>query len=282
MYEVSLLTEKYLIALDLDGTVLTDDKKIALPTKAIIRNLIDQGHIVVIATGRSNRMSILYYRELGLVTPLINSNGAYLHHPLDKSWGTFHHPLQHKTALEIVEVCYELNSKNIIAAVNDSIYLDRYDERIVNFYQPKDDDDSFYVGQIIDKLQDDPTLMLLYPDRNNLDKLTKTLNDLHAEMIDHRNWGEPFHVIEVMNKNMNKAIALKKVADYYQIPKERIIAFGDESNDLEMIDYAGVGVAMGNAIDELKSVAKHVTDTNEEHGVANFLANYFNIKKSIV
>lgn len=66
-----LLNRKYLIALDLDGTLLTDDKKIALPSKQIIQTLIDQGHIVVIATGRSNRMSILYYRELGLTTPMI-------------------------------------------------------------------------------------------------------------------------------------------------------------------------------------------------------------------
>jgi len=279
---VILLTRKHLIALDLDGTVLTNDKKITLPTKTVIHHLIEQGHIVVIATGRSNRMSILYYKELGLVTPLINSNGAFLHHPLDKSWGSYHHPLQHRTALEIVEVSYELNSKNIIAAVTDSIYLDRFDENIVNFYRPKKDDESFIIGRVMEKLKDDPTLMMLYPDKQHLDTLTKTLNDMHAEVIDHRNWGEPFHIIEIMNKEMNKAVALKKVADYYQIPQERIIAFGDESNDLEMIDYAGVGVAMGNAIDELKSVAKHVTDTNEEHGVANFLANYFNIKKLIV
>ena len=116
----------------------------------------------------------------------------------------------------------------------------------------------------------------------HLETLTNTLNDLHADYIDHRNWGAPFHIIEVMNKEMNKGIALKRVADYYQIPKERIIAFGDESNDLEMIDYAGIGVAMGNAIDELKSVANYVTDTNENNGVANFLANYFNMNKLIV
>lgn len=277
-----LLIRKHLIALDLDGTLLTDDKKIALPSKQIITKLIEQGHIVVIATGRSNRMSIFYYHELGLKTPLINSNGAYLHHPLDNSFGTYHYPLQHKTALDIVDVCYQLQSKNIIAAVHDKIYLDRYDERIVNFYQPKEEDDSFIIGRVKEKLKENPTLMMLYPNMQHLETLTNTLDDLHADYIDHRNWGAPFHIIEVMNKEMNKGIALKRVADYYQIPKERIIAFGDESNDLEMIDYAGIGVAMGNAIDELKSVANYVTDTNENNGVANFLANYFNMNKLTV
>jgi len=275
------LKQKHLIALDLDGTLLTDDKSITDYSKTMIRNLIEQGHVVVIATGRSNRMSILYYNELGLTTPLINSNGAVLHHPLDKKWGNYHTPLEHKTAIEIVEACYEFNSKNIIAAVHDSIYLDQYDENILGFYGPKKKEDAFYIGPVIEKLKEDPTLMLLYPEKENVDILTNHLNDLHAEVIDHRNWGEPLHIIEVMNKQMNKAEALKVVADHYQIPKDRIIAFGDESNDFEMIDYAGVGVAMGNAIDELKSIAKHVTDTNENNGVASFLGNYFNIKTAV-
>lgn len=264
----------------MDGTLLTDDKKIAETSKLMIKKLIEQGHIVVIATGRSNRMSVFYYNELELVTPLINSNGAVLHHPRDKNWGTYHTPLNHKTAIDIVEACYELNSKNILAAVNDSIYLDQFDQNIVNFYGTREND-AFIIGRLKEKLKENPTLMMLYPDKNHLQTLTDHLNDLHAEVVDHWNWGAPYHVIEVMNKQMNKAEALKKVAAYYHIPKEQIIAFGDGANDLDMIDYAGVGVAMDNAIDELKSVANYVTDTNEEHGVANFLANYFEISHPV-
>ncbi len=273
------MRNKHIIAIDLDGTVLTDDKKIAPQTKAMIKKLIDDDHIVVIATGRSNRMSIFYYHELELVTPLINSNGAYVHHPQDKSWGKYHTPLNHKTAIEIVEACYELNSKNIIATVHDSIYLDQFDQTIIDFYGSQDD--GFIVGRIKEKLLENPTLMMLYPNENNLDILTNHLNDLHAEAIDHWNWGAPYHIIEVMNKQMNKAEALKKIANEYGIPKERIIAFGDGANDMEMIDYAGIGVAMGNAIDELKTIAKYITDTNEEYGVANFLANYFELSHPI-
>lgn len=275
------MSQKYLIALDLDGTLLTDDKKIATPTKLMIKHLMDLGHIVVLATGRSKRMSILYYNELNLVTPLINSNGAVLHHPRNKKWGIYHTPLERKTALDIVEASYELNSKNVLAAVQDSIYLDRYDQNIVDFYGTVKIEDGFYIGRLKEKLKENPTLMMLYPDKKNVETLTNHLNDVHAEVIEHWNWGAPYHIIEVMNKQMNKAEALKKIAEEYHIPKERIIAFGDGANDLEMIDYAGIGVAMGNAIDELKTLAKHVTDTNEKHGVANFLANYFEIPHSI-
>ncbi|HLR72781.1 MAG TPA: Cof-type HAD-IIB family hydrolase [Pseudogracilibacillus sp.] len=271
------MKEKHLIALDLDGTLLTDKKTISPASKKIVQQLIEEGHIVVIATGRSNRLSILYYNELGLQTPLINSNGAVLHNPFDNSWGSYHHPLKHDTAMEIVETCYDLNSENILAAVHDDVYLDSYDEAIANFYGVKNGqfDHSFVVGNVKQHLKENPTLMLLYPDADHVDTLTNRLNELETEIVDHRNWGEPFHVIEVMNKQMNKAEALKQVANYYGIPKHRIVAFGDGSNDLEMIDYAGVGVAMTNGLTEIKQVAKYVTDTNENDGVANFLTEYF-------
>ena len=68
---------------------------------------------------------------------------------------------------------------------------------------------------------------------------------MHAEVIDHRRWGAPWHIIEIVKSGLNKAVGIQKVADYYQIDQKNIIAFGDEDNDLEMIEYAGVGVAMG-------------------------------------
>lgn len=277
IHEVIRMKEKHLIALDLDGTLLSDQRQILAPTKETIQHLIEAGHVVVIATGRSNKLSIHYYHELGLKTPLINSNGAVIHHPHDKNWGVHHTPLERKLALDIIDANKQLQGKNVLAAVQDTVYLDQYDEHIFDFYQPKKDD-PFHVGPVTDLLKDDPTLMLLYPDKDNLQRLTSYLNDLHADIIDHRNWGEPTNIIEVMNNKVNKATAIQQVAKEFGISKERIIAFGDETNDLAMIDYAGVGVAMGNAVDELKTVAKHVTDTNENNGIGQFLADYFQLK----
>ncbi|MCV4732003.1 HAD hydrolase family protein, partial [Escherichia coli] len=70
---------------------------------------------------------------------------------------------------------------------------------------------------------------------------------------------------------IHKAFGLQRVAEYYQIPQERVIAFGDEDNDLEMIEWAGYGIAMGNAIEPLKQVANDVTKTNEEDGIGVYL-----------
>lgn len=82
--------------------------------------------------------------------------------------------------------------------------------------------------------------------------------------------GAPFPIIEIVHKGLSKAVGIDYIAKEMGIPRERIIAFGDEDNDLEMIDY-GVGVAMSNGIDDLKTIANEITLSNNEDGIAKFL-----------
>lgn len=270
--------KRHLIALDLDGTLLNDRKEITPRTKQILRKAMDEGHIAVIATGRPHRASINYYHELGLDTPMVNFNGALIHHPTDDKWDIIHSPMPLRTALKIVDACYDLNVHNVLAEVQDTVYLDQYDEKIIEVFQTTQNDPPFIIGSLINGLKEDPTSLLIHPKNDHIQELRNHLDDYHAELIEHRKWGAPWNIIEIVRKGLNKAKGLEKIAHYYNIPKEQIIAFGDEDNDLEMIDYAGVGVAMENAIDELKTVADHVTGTNEQDGVGIFLENYLNLQ----
>lgn len=273
--------KKHLIALDLDGTLLTDNKEISIRNKQTLAKASQDGHIVVIATGRPNRASINYYNELKMNTPMVNFNGALVHHPRNKGWGVLHNPLPMDTALNVVETCYDLDVYNILAEIEDNVFLDKYDEAIINLFQQLGQTYPFTIGHLKKELVSDPTSLLIHPKESQVDQLRSLLTDHHAEVIEHRKWGAPWNIIEIVKKGLNKAVGLHKIADYYDIPKERIIAFGDEDNDLEMIDYAGVGVAMGNGIDELKSIAKHVTDTNEQDGVGTFLESYLKINSKL-
>ncbi|MGV3488053.1 MAG: HAD-IIB family hydrolase, partial [Tuberibacillus sp.] len=115
--------EPYLIALDLDGTLLMSDKKIGARTKEVIEKVREAGHLVMFATGRPYRASKEYYFELGLDTPIVNFNGAYIHHPLDAEWGVFHHPIPLETINQIIDTCLEFNLQNIIVEVMDNIYI---------------------------------------------------------------------------------------------------------------------------------------------------------------
>ena len=105
------MNKQHLIALDLDGTLLTDNKIISTRTKHTIAKAKEQGHIVVISTGRPFRASYDYYKQLDLNTPIVNFNGAYVHHPLDSNWGTHHSPLELATAQEIVRACFDFGVK---------------------------------------------------------------------------------------------------------------------------------------------------------------------------
>lgn len=271
------MADQHLIALDLDGTLLNDQKKISERTKNTILKLMKDGHVVVIATGRPHRASIGYYHSLGLKTPMVNFNGALIHHPTDKRWDALHNPMPVRTAKTIVEACYDLEVNNILAEVMDDVYLDQYDQKIIDIFQETENDPPFTIGSLKHKLTDDPTSLLIHPKDDHIFQLRNHLTEYHAEIIEHRKWGAPWNIIEIVKKGMNKAVGLQKIAHYYQIPKERIIAFGDEDNDLEMIHYAGVGVAMGNAIHELKQIAKHTTLTNEQDGIGKFLEDYFKL-----
>lgn len=103
-------------------------------------------------------------------------------------------------------------------------------------------------GDLRNFLEDSPTSMLIHTDSQHVGQIRQHLSDVHAELVDHRRWAEPFHIIEIIKSGLSKAVGLQRVSNYLDIPKDRIIAFGDEDNDLEMLDYAGTGVAMGNAI----------------------------------
>lgn len=277
-----MVEKQHLIAIDLDGTLLNSNHKISKKNKQMIQLARQQGHIVVIATGRSFRMSHFYYDQLNLDTPIINANGALLHHPLDKNWGYYHTPFNREIALNIIELSNKANSKNIIAKVNNSIYIDQHDDYILRFFEPTLDDYPLLIGDVKQELKDNPTMMMLYPDERYKHELIKQIEEAHPTDIQVRNWGPPFYVLEIMQQGLSKAEALDHIARYYQIPQDRIIAFGDEGNDLAMIDYAGVGVAMENAIDELKSIANYITTTNEESGVGTFLKNYLQLQKLIL
>lgn len=222
-------------------------------------------------------MSHYYYSELGLTTPLINSNGAHIHHPRSKSWGSFHYPIPKQIAFDVIDLGHHLQTTNVVATVKDTTFMEQADDRVTNYLKQSPITADISVGSLKNTLTADPTLLLMYPEASMLDQLTGKFNSLHPEIVSYRDWGAPFHIIEVMNKNVHKASALKQVADSFHIAKQHIIAFGDEGNDLEMIDYAGIGVAMGNATDALKSIANFTTNTNEEDGVANFLIEYFKL-----
>jgi Cof subfamily protein (haloacid dehalogenase superfamily) len=83
-----------------------------------------------------------------------------------------------------------------------------------------------------------------------------------------------YDFLEILHPDAGKGRALATLAAHLGVPSDRIMAIGDQENDLVMLEFAGVGVAMGNAIDTVKAVANHVTTSNNEDGVAVAIERY--------
>ncbi|SDH75719.1 hypothetical protein SAMN04487975_107179 [Planococcus glaciei] len=268
--------KQHLIVLDLDGTLLTDQKVISEKTKQTLKHALEAGHQVMIATGRPYRSSEPYYKELGLTTPIVNFNGAFVHHPLNNNWGVHHTPISLDVVHEVVESMHDFNFHNIVAEVLDDVYVHHHDEKLMDIF--RFGDPSITAGDLRNYLKVDPTSLLIHAPYEKVGLIHDHLNEVHAEVIDHRRWGAPWHVIEIVKSGLNKAVGLDRVSKSLGISRENIIAFGDEDNDLEMIEFAGVGVAMGNAIDPLKSIANEITLTNNEDGIAELLIDRLKLK----
>ena len=175
-----------------------------------------------------------------------------------------------------MDACNSFQFHNIIAEVIDDVYFHYHDEKLLDLFSFGNP--HITTGDLREFLNASPTSMLIHSTEEQVKLIRQHLSEVHAEVIEHRSWGAPFPIIEIIKSGLNKAIGLKYASEYFSIPPERIIAFGDEDNDLEMLEYAGRGVAMGNGIEEVKNVANEITLTNEEDGIGHYLNDLLNLK----
>jgi Cof subfamily protein (haloacid dehalogenase superfamily) len=188
----------------------------------------------------------------------------------------YHEPMKIKTALDIIEACQAFDFHNIVAEIKDDVYFHYHDERLIDIFSVGNP--SVSTGDLRQILTKNPTSLLIHALEDDVPAIREHLSTVHAEVIDHRRWAAPWHVIELVKSGLNKAVGIQRASADLNIPKERIIAFGDEDNDLEMIEYAGIGVAMDNGISQLKNIANEITLSNEEDGIAVFLEDRLGLK----
>jgi Cof subfamily protein (haloacid dehalogenase superfamily) len=268
--------EKHLICLDLDGTLLTDEKVISPYTKKVLLNLKKKGHEIMISTGRPYRASEPYYSELSMDTPVVNFNGAFVHHPHDFNFDIIHEQLDLNVAVEIARRVPDLHIQNIIAEVKDTVFLHYHDSVLFDAFTMGEP--VVKVGELTQTMTTGPTTILIQAEESEMPKIREELDNVFAETIEHRRWGAPYPVLEIVKKGINKSVGVEHVRKYLGIDQQHTIAFGDEDNDTEMLQYVQHGVAMANGIDDIKSVADHVTASNNDDGIGKFLNQYFNLK----
>jgi hypothetical protein len=255
-----------LVAVDLDGTLLTSDRRVTTRTRAALAALGRANVHVVITTGRPPRSARHIARELGLQHPFICYNGAAVFDPALGTVRVRHH-LPEAPAREAL-VRLRRDRPGMMAGLeteggwylDDALHALRFSEARLGTEEPDG------VGPVERFLDRRPIkLFARHPD---LDAVA--LGEPLADLPLYRTWSS-HRLLELLHPEVNKQAALAELAAERGITREQVAAFGDQRNDIEMLAWAGTGVAMANACPEARAAADQVTDGNDEEGVARVL-----------
>ena len=262
------MLEKWLIAVDLDGTLFHTDHEISVRTLCTMRKVAELGHRTVVVTGRSSHSSVPRLRSMPAGTRVVCSNGAYEYDQTKQEivWANL---LSASSSLEIQQRIHRhLPTASFGWESTNGLSYEQ------SFIEEAGGSHTLESGGLKESLgQSDLYKLFVRTPEQKSAELAKLLQEFFEGEIEVSSSGVPF--VEITAAGTNKGAALEKIASDLGIESERTIAFGDNLNDVSMFEWAGVAVAMGNAIAELKAIASAYTKSNDEDGVAQFLENKF-------
>lgn len=266
--------KKKLIAIDLDGTTLNDQSILTNKTIKTLQNIESLGHHIAIVTGRPYRTSKHIYEQLHIANPLVNFNGALCHIPENPSWlNAYQVQLDMNIAIDMSKYFSRLDANLMIFEGKDHYYSTSENLPISPFFPDKTAPILLEQNTVP---HTSPIAITLFSGIEKQSQMKEQLQKRYGNTIEVRTWGGSLPCLEVVSTGVQKAMGVEQVAKSFNIQQEDIMAFGDEENDREMIEYAGHGVAMQNAIPYIKSIADDVTPfTNDQDGLALYLEDYF-------
>ncbi|MDQ0208506.1 sugar-phosphatase [Alkalicoccobacillus murimartini] len=257
-----------LVAIDIDGTLLNDKHEVTNEVKSALHAAKKMGVKIVLCTGRPIGGVQQYLEELNLTEDgdfVIAYNGALVQNAHTKEVVS-ELTLEHQDLMSVFEISKELDcpmhyfdSSNLYSPnrqISEYTVLESYLTTVPLSYMPVEEAPKDIVI---------PKMMFIHQP----EKLDQVIANIPEKMKEEYMLvkSAPFF-LEILNPNVSKGNAVKLLAETLNIKQEEIIAIGDNGNDVTMVTYAGCGIAMENAIPELKEVANHITTSNNEHGVA--------------
>lgn len=255
----------------MDDTLLRDDFTISPRTVTTINKVRDQGVIFTFATGRMPSAVRPYAQQLQLDLPVITYHGALIQQVLSEK-------ILFRKVIP-VEAAREIVNDLLTIGLNPQIHLL---ERV--FTRQRTEMTQAYERISSVTVESCDLLARLAQEKEGVDKILLVMEEKDLKAVTpnlRERFGSKVHItqskpifLEMIERSVNKGTALAAFAAKMGIRQEEVMAIGDSFNDLEMIQYAGVGVAVGNARPEVKALADIVTGTNQEDGVAQVLEQY--------
>ena len=258
-----------LIAVDLDDSLLDHHQRISERNKQALRAAQEMGTHVTVATGRIPDSAMPFIRELNVAVPVIAYQGAYIKDTMTGKT-LMKYPIPMEYAHQILEKCKE-----------DNLYTQAYVENNY-FFEQECPYSQLYrrisglkgraVGDLRTFLKEEPAKILIMDESERISSYFQLFREWFGGKLQ-VTVSKPIF-LELTHIHATKGNALKQLGSMLGIPREEIIAIGDSYNDLSMIEYAGLGVAMGNAPDPVKASAQYVTSANDEDGVAEVVERF--------
>lgn len=271
-----------LIAIDLDGTLLTNKKLISPENKAALKRAKEMGIKVVICTGRPLLSIAAILDELNLREPgdyAITYNGGLVQRT-DTGEILSQKSLSKDEATDLYELSQQLHLPCVLLDL-ENIYELPYPKGRESWYR-KTKPALPFVSTTMEEFPEDARFnKILYCYDETV--LQPAVKKIPAEYYDKYTilQSHPY-LIEMMNNEVDKGKGIEILTKLLGFTADEVMAFGDEANDLAMLEYAGFGVAMDNAVPELKRIAKYVTKSNDDHGIAETLEKFVFQKQPVI
>ncbi len=256
-----------LVVIDLDNTLLNNEHKISERNREIVQKVRSKGIEVIIATGRMYISAKPYLNSLSLQNSAIVYNGAMVK-DIETDETIYHKPINKKHAKEIIK---DIKGEGLHLNLyqNDKLYVDS-DNKYTKRYEEISGIKAVQVEDLLEINIVDPTKLLIIEDDPELHVYyQKYLKSKYGDIINVTESKKYF--IEIGAKGVNKGKTLQQLIRKKDIDRDEIIAIGDSYNDIEMLSYAGTGIAMENAPEEIKKKVDMVVPNNENNGVAMIL-----------
>ncbi|NJM48460.1 MAG: HAD family phosphatase [Alkalinema sp. RU_4_3] len=259
-----------LLVLDIDGTIAGSSNTVNAGVIQAIQTAQTQGVQVALATGRMYRSALRFHKTVGSQLPLITYQGAWIQSPQAptplKQWA-----LDPELALHLVDYFEHPDRADAISIHlyhNDDLYV-RAIHPETQSYADRSEVTPVLVEDLRGVLQNAPTKLLALS--KDTDLIDRCLIELKSRFAAHEMYltTSVATFLEATHPQVNKGAAVKYLAEeVLGLSADQVMAVGDNFNDVEMLAYAGIGVAMGNAPDGVKATANWVAPTVDQDGVA--------------
>ena len=264
-----------LIAVDIDGTLLNSQFRISEKDLQALQQANQDGIEVILVTGRRHTFALPIAEQLGFDLWLISSNGAITR---SLAGETFHRDLLPvETCRELCGIMQEFRGNTVVTFDKESqgaLVLERMDELTSSIQRWLESNLQFieFVVPLEKALINDPVQTMFCGTISRMQAATRALQSSRVRdkitIVRTEYPARDLCIVDVLNRDCSKGHALERWANYRGIPREQVMAIGDNFNDLEMLAFAGVPFIMGNACEELKAREWAVTLSNDENGVA--------------